>query len=142
MDERDAGSRDVGFPCYHRSCRGNAVGRPHHGSPSPRPTTEKSGAVEVAKRALEVAKEIFGPEHPNVAVSLNNLATLRRMQGNYTEAEPLYNQALMIKEQNLGSDHPKVATSLNNLGRFYRPQGKYDEVVLLYERAQRIRENP
>lgn len=27
-------------------------------------------AVEVAKRALEVAKETFGPGHPNVAVSL------------------------------------------------------------------------
>ena len=33
-------------------------------------------AVKKARSALEVAKETFGPEHPKVAVSMNNLATL------------------------------------------------------------------
>jgi hypothetical protein len=46
-------------------------------------------AVEVAERALEVAEETFGGDHPKVAVSLNNLATLCRIQGTFAEAESL-----------------------------------------------------
>jgi tetratricopeptide (TPR) repeat protein len=94
-------------------------------------------AVKVANRSLEIAKETFGPDHMKVAVSLNNLATLYRIQGKHREAESLYNQALSIKEQ---KDHPKVATSLNNLAGLYRAQGKYAEAEPLYERALRIRE--
>ena len=33
--------------------------------------------------------EVLGPEHPNVATSLNNLAELYRAQGRYADAEPL-----------------------------------------------------
>lgn len=60
---------------------------------------EYQDAVKVATKALEVAEETFGTDHPKVAVSLNNLSTLYRIQGRYTEAEPLYKQALTIKEK-------------------------------------------
>ena len=72
-------------------------------------------ALKVAQRALQVAKETFGPNDPKVATSMNNLATVYRIQGNYIEAESLYKQALTAKELALGPNHPKVATSLNNL---------------------------
>jgi len=39
----------------------------------------------------------FGPNHPNVATSLNNLAELLRVTNRFTEAEPLYRRALKIK---------------------------------------------
>lgn len=35
-------------------------------------------------------------------------------QGNYAEAEPLYEQSQAVFEKVLGPDHPEVATSLNN----------------------------
>lgn len=47
-------------------------------------------AVVVAKKALQVAEEAVGPDHPLVATSLNNLADLYRTQGQYAQAEPLY----------------------------------------------------
>ena len=50
----------------------------------------------------------LGPEHPDVAMSLNNLATLYQDQGRYGEAEPLVQRALAIMEQRLGPDHPHV----------------------------------
>ena len=59
----------------------------------------------------------LGPNHPDVARSLNNLAQLYRDQGRYADAEPLYKRALAIYEKSLGPDHRDVATALSNLAR-------------------------
>jgi tetratricopeptide (TPR) repeat protein len=53
--------------------------------------------------------ERLGPEHPDVATSLNNLAALYRDQGEYAAAEPLYKRALAIRDKALGPEHPLVA---------------------------------
>ena len=68
-------------------------------------------AVKFAEEALKIAEETFGPDHPNMAQSLNNLAELYRAQGKYAEAEPLVKRALAIWEKALGKDHPDVAGS-------------------------------
>ncbi len=77
-------------------------------------------AVVVAKKALEVAKENVGPDHPDVATSLNSLASLYKDQGHYAQAEPLYKRALAIFEKALGPDHPHVAFALGTLAVMYR----------------------
>ncbi len=97
-------------------------------------------AKPLYQRALGIREKALGPEHPDVATSLNNLAALYRAQGKYAEAEPLYQRALGIREKALGPEHPDVATSLNNLAELYRAQGKYAEAEPLYQRALRIRE--
>jgi hypothetical protein len=56
-----------------------------------------------------------GPNHPDVALLLNNLAELYRIQGHYGDAEPLDKRSLAIREETLDPDHPDVAQSLNNL---------------------------
>ena len=56
-------------------------------------------AVVVAKKALEVAEKNVGPDHPSVALSLNNLAALYSSQGQYAAAEPLYKRSLAIREK-------------------------------------------
>ena len=76
---------------------------------------EYDRGVVVAKKALEVAEKNVGPNHSDVATSLNSLALLYNTQGHYAQAEPLYKRSLAIREKALGPDHPKVATSLNNL---------------------------
>jgi tetratricopeptide (TPR) repeat protein len=82
----------------------------------------------------------LGPEHPDVATSLNNLAALYHNQGQYAKAEPLYQRALAIREKALGAEHPKVATSLNNLAALYHNQGQYAKAEPLYQRALAIYE--
>ena len=52
-------------------------------------------------------EQALGPDHPDVAYPLNNLAILYKEQGKYAEAEPLYQRALRIREQTLGPDHPR-----------------------------------
>ena len=75
--------------------------------------------IPVAKEALKVTEETFGSDHPDVAISLNNLAVLYDYQGRYAQAEPLYKRSLAIRENSLGPNHPHVAQSLNNLAFLY-----------------------
>ena len=54
-------------------------------------------AVVVAKKALEVAKENAGPDHPDVADALKNLAALYRAMERDDEAGPLEQRADRIR---------------------------------------------
>ena len=74
-------------------------------------------ALVVAQKALQVALQNVGPDHPDVATSLNDLAAIYETQGDYAKAEPLHKRSLAISEKVLGRDHPNVATSLNNRGQ-------------------------
>ncbi len=99
------------------------------------------------KRALAIREEALGPAHPDVALSLNNLAGLYDAQGRYAEAEPLYKRALAILEKALGPDHPNVANSLENYAAVLRKTGRTTEAANLEARANAIRaqramENP
>src|SRR5262249_40088938 len=82
----------------------------------------------------------LGPDHPDFASSLNNLAALYCDEGRYGEAEPFYQRSLAIREKAVGSDHPDVATSLNNLGLLYAEQARYAAAEPLLLRALVIRE--
>ncbi|MEK7995788.1 MAG: tetratricopeptide repeat protein, partial [Planctomycetota bacterium] len=84
-------------------------------------------AEPLYRRALAIREEACGPEHPDTAASLNNLASLYYYQGRYGEAEPLYRRALDIREKTFGPEHPDTATSLNNLASLYYYQGRYGE---------------
>jgi CHAT domain-containing protein/lipopolysaccharide biosynthesis regulator YciM len=95
-------------------------------------------AIPLAERALAIREKVLGKEHPLVARSLNNLADLYRVMGNYRQAEPLYQRSLAIREKVLGKDHPAVASSLNNLGLLYRVMGNYKQAEPLYQRSLAI----
>ena len=92
-------------------------------------------ATPLLQRALAISEKVLGPDHPDVATSLNNLAGLYHTQGQYADAAPLYRRALAIYEKVLGPEHPDVATSLNNLAELYRSQGQYAQAAPLYQRA-------
>jgi CHAT domain-containing protein len=97
-------------------------------------------ATALAQRALEIREKALGPEHPETAVSLNNLANLFEAMGDYAKAEPLFEHALAIREKALGPEHPDTAQSLNNLAVLYQATGAYAKVEPLYQRALAIRE--
>lgn len=90
-------------------------------------------------QALSIREQLLGPDHPDTATSLNNLARLYQMRGRYEQAESLYVRALEIREEKLGPDHPRTAQSLHNLAELYHVQGKYEQAEPLYVRALAIR---
>uniref|UniRef100_UPI00036152ED tetratricopeptide repeat protein n=1 Tax=Thiofilum flexile TaxID=125627 RepID=UPI00036152ED len=84
-------------------------------------------AQPLLERSLAILEQALGKDHPDVAASLNNLASLYHSMGEYAKALPLYERSLAISEQALGKDHPEVATSLNNLAALYYSMGEYDK---------------
>jgi len=80
----------------------------------------KATAELLLVQALEMRKRLFGPEHPAVATSLNNLAELYKSQGKYEKAEPLLVQALTILENSLGPEHPNTITARQNYTDFLK----------------------
>jgi tetratricopeptide (TPR) repeat protein len=97
-------------------------------------------AAKVAREALTVAEEVFGPSDPSLARSLSDLAELYRVAGQLAQAEPLQLRALAIREKALGPRHPHVAQSLSALGHLYKAQGRYGKAQASYERALSINE--
>ncbi len=97
-------------------------------------------AIPLAERVLEMRQKLLGTEHPDVALSLNNLAFLYFSQGRYNQAEPLLIQALEMRQKLLGTEHPDVATSLNNLALLYHSQGRYSQAEPLYRQALEMRQ--
>ena len=89
---------------------------------------------------LAMTKRLLGDEHPDVATSLHNLASLYDKQGRYGQAEPLYQDALAMTQRLLGDEHPDVAQSLNNLAGLYDKQGQYGEAEPLYQDALAMRQ--
>jgi tetratricopeptide (TPR) repeat protein len=53
-------------------------------------------AEPLYQRTLAIDEKRLGPDHPDVATRLNNLAALYQAQGRYAEAEPLYQRARAI----------------------------------------------
>ena len=76
----------------------------------PKPSRCSSGRWRSASGRSEAG-------HPDVAQSLNNLATHYEKQSRHADSEPLFRRALAIYEKAAGPEHPAVATVLNNLGQ-------------------------
>ena len=44
--------------------------------------------------SLAISEKAFGPDHPDVAFSMNNLADLYRAQGRYADALPIVQRTI------------------------------------------------
>ena len=60
---------------------------------------EHGEAEPLHRRALAIDEKSLGPDHPDVAIGLNNLAELLRATNRFEEAEPLYRRAVAISER-------------------------------------------
>jgi tetratricopeptide (TPR) repeat protein len=74
----------------------------------------KQRAERTYLRALAIKEKLLGADHPDVAMTLNNLAVVHKAQRQYARAEPLYKRALSIFERALGPRHPTVAICLGS----------------------------
>jgi Flp pilus assembly protein TadD len=92
------------------------------------------------KRAIAVTEKAFGPDHPDVAQAMNNLAALYARQGRNADAERLFKQSVATFEKTLGPNHPDIADVLDNLAGFYRDHGRRADAEQLRRRAIAIRQ--
>ena len=97
-------------------------------------------AVPFRIRSLAIREKVFGPEHPDTATGLHDLAVLYQFLGRYDEALPLNLRSLAIWEKVFGPEHSDTAAGLDGLGWTYRTLGRYDEALPLLIRSLAIRE--
>jgi hypothetical protein len=76
------------------------------------------------RRALALKEKLLGPDHPDTALTLNNLAVLRNEHGNTAEAVALYRRAIAAFERTLGKRHVKTRTCRDNLRRLLQKAGR------------------
>lgn len=91
-------------------------------------------------RILEMDRQTFGANHPNVAEDLINLGSTQYEWGHYAEAEKYDRDALEIAQAWWGKDHPETSSFLTILGRALVAQGKLDEASDLLQEALSIQE--
>jgi tetratricopeptide (TPR) repeat protein len=95
-------------------------------------------AEPLYKRSLAIREAALGQDHPFVATSLNDLASLYQDQGRYAEAEALYRRTLSIFEKTWGPDHPEIAVSVSNVAFLALAQGDWTRGASLFRRAAAI----
>ncbi|KAB8140797.1 tetratricopeptide repeat protein [Chloroflexia bacterium SDU3-3] len=93
------------------------------------------------KHCLIITMHLFGHNHPNTSTSLNNLARLLHMQGEYEQSYKLFTQALTLLEPHLNKHLILIASILNNLGSLLKDQGELTRARSCYERALSIRKH-
>ncbi len=95
-------------------------------------------AEPLVRRALALDEQSLGPDDPNVARDLHNLAHLLEATNRMTEAEPLMRRALAIDERSFGPEHPDVARDLHNLARLLQATNRLAEAEPLMRRSLSI----
>ncbi|MGI9406215.1 MAG: tetratricopeptide repeat protein [Hyphomicrobiaceae bacterium] len=97
-------------------------------------------AEEQYRKALVAMETAYGPDHPNVAITLDNLGNLYLAQSRYKDAEKFYLRAQATFQKIYGPNHTSTATSLNNLGALYWETRRYPEAASHYKRALDVSE--
>ncbi len=99
-----------------------------------------AAARERHGEALAIRERVLGSDHPEVGVSLNNLANVEQALGHFAAARELLSRSHALEVRANGPDHPEVATTLNNLGLVLYELGEVAEARRLYEEALAIQE--
>src|SRR5262245_59492919 len=82
-----------------------------------------AAAGELLRNLAHLQEATLGPFHPNLALTLNNLAIVSEKTGRQGDAETFYRRAAAIASTSLPADHPMVAESRQNLEDFCRSCG-------------------
>jgi tetratricopeptide (TPR) repeat protein len=90
------------------------------------------------EKALEINRRLLTDNHPDTAISYDNVAYNLEAQGKYAAAWPLFEKALEIRRRLLTDDHPGTARSYKNLANNLWSQGKYAQAQPLREKALAI----
>ncbi len=87
------------------------------------------------QQALTLKESLFGPDHPQVARTLNTLARVHQETGDLVAAAAGYRRALAIWDRYPQGYAEERAAVLTNLGRLCHLQQRYDEAEALHRRA-------
>ena len=86
-------------------------------------------AMQIYKRALNIAYETEGTDSHMAAECHNDMGTIYHAQANYQEALKQLQEALTINTKIFGDRHESIALAYNNIGSTYYEMGDYDKAM-------------
>ncbi|WP_141589765.1 tetratricopeptide repeat protein [Myxococcus sp. AB056] len=99
---------------------------------------EEALALYQEAQAYAFQERQWSPEHPVLALNLNNIATELLALGRTQEALDTFQRSLALLEAARSKDHASLAAPLNNLAGLLRREGRLEEARSHYARALAI----
>jgi tetratricopeptide (TPR) repeat protein len=96
---------------------------------------DKVAAAEELEKSLHIKERILGKDHPDVAVSLANLADTLNSIGRSKEALELSNRGVEIFSRTFGASHPRLVAQLANRAEILNRLGRHEDARRDGERA-------
>ena len=97
-------------------------------------------AWPLQQEAVQIKAQIHGPDHPQTAEALSELAGLAADRDNLATADSLFARSVSILEAAYGAEHPTLATVINNWALRLDNAGRRERAEPMYRRALAIRE--
>ncbi|MEL7001430.1 MAG: CHAT domain-containing tetratricopeptide repeat protein, partial [Bacteroidota bacterium] len=86
-------------------------------------------------QALKIKRNIYGPDHPAIAVTYSALAKNAMSNGNFDEAIDLNRKALEVRRNENRGKSPTMSFSYNDLAGAYLANQQYELAILYYDSA-------
>ena len=94
---------------------------------------EESEALQ--REALELGRQVLGPETLTVANLVNNLGTTQAFMGRHADAERSFRASFETHRSLLGENHWRTSNAARNVGRVLALQRRYVEALPWMDRA-------
>jgi tetratricopeptide (TPR) repeat protein len=94
--------------------------------------------IQLMEESIVMNKQIFGEDHPRVALTYTSFSLIYQEMGRYADAQVVLSKALNIQKKIYGVNHPEYALSLMNLAMVYAMQGGYDNAANMLKEAMDI----
>lgn len=95
-------------------------------------------ALPLAERVVLLRQRTLGQEHAEVALALDQLATIHRRKGDLAKAEPLAQQALVMAEKTFGPNDSNLGLLANDLAVIYFNKRDLIRAEPLFQRARAV----
>ena len=91
----------------------------------------------IPRKALAMQLRLYpNADHPEIAVSYNNIGSAYYGLGEYEKAIAYHEKALAMELRLYpNADHPDIAKSYNNIGNAYHGLGKYEKAIEYCEKS-------
>lgn len=82
--------------------------------------------------SLELMGRMFGQDHPEYAVALENLGGIAFRQGDFEKCLANLEHVRDIRARNMGEDHPTVMRTMLNMAAVANSMGNHERAVTIY----------
>ena len=102
---------------------------------------DEETVLDLFREAVSMKRDAFGPDHPEVAVSLVEIGVQCFALERNDDALAAFHEAKKIRMHSFGSDHPKVAAVLNNIGCVYFQQKSPVAALTSFQEARDMQQH-